>query len=65
MRVLIDEFSFEDDGDFLDVTVHHGENWIELKTETTGKFPIESQKDLDMMYKKLTEVFTSFEKNKK
>jgi 2-oxoglutarate dehydrogenase complex dehydrogenase (E1) component-like enzyme len=61
MRYEINNFSFCDGIDCLDVDVHHEEKWIELKIETTDRFPIQSREELDIIYKKLCEIFDSFE----
>ena len=63
MKYQVDKFSFKEGNDYLDVEVHAEEEWVELKIETSNSFPIQSQKDLDFIYQKLTEVFSSFEKN--
>lgn len=65
MKLLTNSFSFQEGNDYLDVEVHEGEKWIELKIETTESFPIQSRKDLDMIYHKLCEVFDSFENEEK
>jgi hypothetical protein len=63
MKYQVEQFSFKEDKDYLDVEVHHEEGWIELKMETTNRFPVQSQKDLDFIYQKLSEVFSSFEES--
>jgi 2-oxoglutarate dehydrogenase complex dehydrogenase (E1) component-like enzyme len=63
VKYQVDKFSFKEGNDYLDVEVHAEEEWVELKIETSNSFPIQSQKDLDFIYQKLTEVFSSFEKN--
>ncbi len=63
MKYQVEQFSFKEGTDYLDVEVHAAEEWVELKIETSSSFPIQSQKDLDFIYQKLTEVFSSFEKN--
>jgi 2-oxoglutarate dehydrogenase complex dehydrogenase (E1) component-like enzyme len=63
MKYQVQQFSFKEGNDYLDVEVHAEEEWVELKIETSNSFPIQSQKDLDFIYQKLTEVFSSFEKN--
>jgi 2-oxoglutarate dehydrogenase complex dehydrogenase (E1) component-like enzyme len=63
MKYQVDKFSFKEGNDYLDVEVHTEEEWVELKIETSNSFPIQSQKDLDFIYQKLTKVFTSFKKN--
>jgi 2-oxoglutarate dehydrogenase complex dehydrogenase (E1) component-like enzyme len=57
--LLQDSFSFKKGVDFLDVTVHHSESWLELKIETTESFPIESLEELDFIYEKLKEALKS------
>jgi 2-oxoglutarate dehydrogenase complex dehydrogenase (E1) component-like enzyme len=64
MKIFIDHFSFCEGNDYLDVNVHYNEKWIELKIETTDSFPIQSRDELDLIYKKLCEVFDSFEDKK-
>lgn len=64
MDVEINNFSFSAGGmNFLDVEVHHSEQWIELKIETSESFPIDSQQELDLIYQKLSEIFTQFKSN--
>jgi 2-oxoglutarate dehydrogenase complex dehydrogenase (E1) component-like enzyme len=63
MKILIDQFSFQQGKDYLDVEVHHTEKWIELKIETSESFPIQSRKELDTIYHKLCEIFDDFEKD--
>jgi 2-oxoglutarate dehydrogenase complex dehydrogenase (E1) component-like enzyme len=65
MKILTNSFSFNEGNDYLDVEVHDGEKWIELKIETTESFPILSREDLDTIYHRLCEVFDDFEKDKK
>jgi hypothetical protein len=57
--LLQDSFSFKKEVDFLDVTVHHAEGWLELQIETTKSFPIESLEELDFIYEKLKEALQS------
>jgi 2-oxoglutarate dehydrogenase complex dehydrogenase (E1) component-like enzyme len=64
MKYEINNFSFCEGTDWLDVEVHHEENWIELKIETSNSFPIPSREELDIIYKKLCEVFDTFEDKK-
>jgi hypothetical protein len=59
IKMILDQFSIQKGQDFIDVELHHTEGWMELKIETTESFPIESQEDIDFIYKKLTEAFTS------
>jgi 2-oxoglutarate dehydrogenase complex dehydrogenase (E1) component-like enzyme len=61
MKYEINNFSFSEGNDYLDVEIHHEEKWIELKIETSDSFPISSRKELDIIYKKLCKVFDSFE----
>jgi len=61
MRYKINNFSFCEGIDCLDVDVHYEEKWIELKIETTDSFPIQSREELDIIYKKLCEIFDKFE----
>ena len=64
MKYQVREFSFNEGSSYLDVVVHTEEGWIELKIDAmSNSFPIQSQKDLDSMCQKLTEIFSSFEKN--
>lgn len=60
MKIIIDQFSFQQGNDYLDVEVHHAEKWIELKIETSESFPIQSREDLDTIYHKLCEIFDNF-----
>jgi 2-oxoglutarate dehydrogenase complex dehydrogenase (E1) component-like enzyme len=64
MKCEINNFSFCEGNDYLDVEVHYGEKWIELKIESTDSFPIQSREELDMIYKKLCKVFDTFEDKK-
>jgi hypothetical protein len=59
IKMNMDQFSIQKGSDFIDVELHHAEGWMELKIETTESFPIESQKDIDFIYEKLTEAFKS------
>jgi len=59
IKMNMDQFSIQKGSDFIDVELHHTEGWMELKIETTESFPIESQKDIDFIYEKLTEAFKS------
>ena len=59
IKMNMDQFSIQKGQDFIDVELHHTEGWLELKIETTKSFPIESQEDIDFIYKKLTEAFNS------
>jgi hypothetical protein len=59
IKTNIDQFSIQKDNDFIDVEMHHAEGWMELKIDTSDSFPIESQEDIDFIYKKLTEAFNS------
>lgn len=57
LNIKIEEFSFEKNGDFMDVTVHGSEGWIELKIETTDSFPIENLEELETIYRTLKANF--------
>jgi hypothetical protein len=59
IKMNIEQFSIQKGLNFIDVEMHHLEGWIELKMDTTESFPIESQEDIDFIYKKLTEAFNS------
>lgn len=59
IKMNLDQFSIQKGSDFIDVEMHYAEGWMELKIETTESFPIESQEDIDFIYKKLTEAFKS------
>jgi hypothetical protein len=59
IKMNIEQFSIQKDNDFIDVEMHHAEGWMELKIDTSDSFPIESQEDIDFIYKKLTEAFNS------
>jgi hypothetical protein len=59
IKMNIDQFSIQKGNDFIDVEIHHIEGWMELKIDTSESFPIESQEDIDFIYKKLTEAFKS------
>jgi 2-oxoglutarate dehydrogenase complex dehydrogenase (E1) component-like enzyme len=61
MKYEINNFSFSEGNDYLDVAIHYEEKWIELKIETSDSFPIQSKEELDMIYKKLCKVFDRFE----
>jgi hypothetical protein len=64
MKCEINNFSFCEGNDYLDVEVHYVEKWIELKIESTDSFPIQSRKELDMIYHRLCGVFDEFDKDK-
>jgi hypothetical protein len=59
IKMNMDQFSIQKGQDFIDVELHHTEGWMELKIDTSDSFPIESQEDIDFIYKKLTEAFNS------
>jgi hypothetical protein len=59
IKMNIEQFSIQKGNDFIDVEMHHAEGWMELKIDTSDSFPIESQEDIDFIYKKLTEAFNS------
>jgi hypothetical protein len=59
IKMNIEQFSIQKGNDFIDVEMHHTEGWMELKIDTSDSFPIESQEDIDFIYKKLTEAFNS------
>ena len=61
IQIITDQFSFKKANDFIDVTMHPAEKWLELKIETTESFPIETQEELDIIYQKLSEALKSFE----
>ncbi len=61
IQIITDQFSFKKANDFIDVTMHPTEGWLELKIETTESFPIETQEELDIIYQKLSEALKSFE----
>jgi hypothetical protein len=63
MKCEVNSISFVDGNDYLDVDIHYVEKWIELKIDMDGSFPISSQKDLDLIYKKLSKILKSFETN--
>jgi hypothetical protein len=64
VKYQIHEISFENQGDYLDVTIHT-EGYLELKIETTESFTITDQKDLDEIYKKLSEALKTVNPKKK
>ena len=59
IKMNIEQFSIQKGPNFIDVETHHLEGWMELKMDKTKSFPIESQEDIDFIYKKLTEAFNS------
>jgi hypothetical protein len=59
IKMNIEQFSIQKGNDFIDVEMHHTEGWMDLKIDTSDSFPIESQEDIDFIYKKLTEAFNS------
>ena len=59
IKMNIEQFSIQKGNDFIDVEMHHTEGWMDLKIDTSDSFPIESQGDIDFIYKKLTEAFNS------
>jgi hypothetical protein len=55
-RYVVDEFHFENDiNQYIDVRICM-EGYIELDLETSQKYAIESQEELDLIYEKLTEA---------
>jgi hypothetical protein len=55
-RYVVDEFHFENDiNQFIDVRICM-EGYIELDLETSQKYAIDSQEELDFIYQKLTEA---------
>jgi len=58
MTMMGDEFHFKLDADYLDIKVNRegGQTWLELSTETTGRFCIESIAQVDMIANKLKEL---------
>jgi hypothetical protein len=53
---VVDEFHFENDiNQFIDVRICM-EGYIELNMETSEKYSIESQEEIDLIYQKLTEA---------
>lgn len=62
LKLGVDEFHFNKDGNYLDVKVINGESHITLKT--TEEFSITTQKELDIIYNKLTELLSQSKKYK-
>ena len=55
-KYIVDQFHFENDiGQYLDVHIHL-EGYIELDMETSIKYGIEDQAEIDLIYQKLTEA---------
>jgi hypothetical protein len=55
-KYAVDQFHFENDIDqYIDVRICM-EGYIELDLETSQKYAIESQEELDLIYEKLTEA---------
>jgi hypothetical protein len=55
-RYVVDEFHFENDiNQYIDVRICM-EGYIELDLETSQKYAIDSQEELDFIYQKLTEA---------
>ena len=55
-KYIVDEFHFENDiNQYIDVRICM-EGYIELNMETSEKYSIESQEELDLIYQKLTEA---------
>jgi hypothetical protein len=55
-KYFIDEFHFQNDiNQYIDVRICM-EGYIELNLETSEKYGIESQEELDFIYQKLTEA---------
>lgn len=66
LKVETYQIGFVHGHDALDVDIHQEEGWIELKTETTGRFPITSVEELDIIYKKLRKILKKLQaKNSK
>ena len=59
MKTYIDQISFQEGEDYLDVTAHITEGWIELKIETGDSFEINNQEDLKKIYKRLKKLLKS------
>lgn len=55
IKYRVHEFSLENDGDFMDVRLH-GEGWLEITLETTGKFTFETEEEIDFVCLKLKEA---------
>jgi hypothetical protein len=55
-KYVVDQFHFENDiNQYIDVRICM-EGYIELDLETSQKYAIESQEELDLIYEKLTEA---------
>ncbi len=55
-KYVVDQFHFENSiKQYINVDIYM-EGYIELSIETTQKYAIESQSELDLIYKKLTEA---------
>jgi predicted 3-demethylubiquinone-9 3-methyltransferase (glyoxalase superfamily) len=58
-KCIVDQFHFENDAfQFLDVAIHL-EGYIELDMETSIKYAIDDQAEIDLIYQKLTEALKS------
>lgn len=58
-KCIVDQFHFENDaGQYLDVEINL-EGYIELDMETSIKYSIDDQAEIDLIYKKLTEALKS------
>lgn len=55
-KCIVDQFHFENDvGQYLDVEINL-EGYIELDMETSIKYAIDNQAEIDLIYQKLTEA---------
>jgi hypothetical protein len=64
-KCVVDQFHFENNiGQYLDVEINL-EGYIELDMETSIKYAIDDQSEIDLIYKKLTEALKSAKKQAK
>ena len=58
-KCVVDEFHFENEiGEYIDVKVCF-EGYIELQFETSNRYTIQTQQELDLIHQKLSEALKS------
>ena len=65
MKFQIHSISYENNsGQYLDIDVHHGENYIELSIDSEKGFSIETVDELTIIYNKLKELLEAIHNEK-
>jgi hypothetical protein len=58
-KCVIDEFHFENEyGEYIDVKINF-EGYLELQFETSDRYTIQTQAEIDLIHQKLTEALKS------